>query len=444
MVSLTDSFPEVWNDLNLLRISMTRSAQLMPYQIYLWDTQLLAKKVGEIESSGNSNRTIFNHTYYTLDKSFNDWSSIWIDNINDDSGSRIYEKMDTGFTVSLFNRYSPINFTYTGSLSFSPMVAYNTVGDYLGIATGDDNTVGSGSSSSNTTYLTSETYQGEYLFWTAMVLPGIPLLLSSTVPNNQQFGPIFINEATISVSGLNKVSPVQIRVSFSGTRSFRAPVMDFLDPMVVDVNDYVPNPNIVQGATLTDTGDDFFAKSFESEINNSTDSPKYRTAALMDCAISTDLLTSIDDVQTNQATLIRSHLQQLSQNIRLIGMKLNIKQDVKYTAPGPITSLTEQNGPRFVSISGRVVTGSITYLSNQQNIDGYDRSSSLTMYFGGPYIFPMENVEWQRPMQGVRAGEHYVHEIGFIARACSDIVALPGTPANSSEFSVVLNTTSGG
>ncbi|MFM9500551.1 hypothetical protein ACKI1Q_44205, partial [Streptomyces galilaeus] len=67
-------------------------------------------------------------------------------------------------------------------------------------------------------------------------------------------------------------------------------------------------------------------------------------------------------------------------------------------------------------------------------------SGPITLYFGGPFLFPMPNVEWQKPESAVKAGNGWVRTYKFIARTANKAIVLPfqdNSPNTyCSEFSV--------
>jgi hypothetical protein len=85
-------------------------------------------------------------------------------------------------------------------------------------------------------------------------------------------------------------------------------------------------------------------------------------------------------------------------------------------------------GPKFLSLKSRTVSGSITYFS-YSNTAPILNTSGLTMYFGGPFLFPMYNVDWSNPVVTVRPNGGYQFEYKFIARFASNanITAFAGS-----------------
>ena len=84
----------------------------------------------------------------------------------------------------------------------------------------------------------------------------------------------------------------------------------------------------------------------------------------------------------------------------------------------------------------RIVRGEITFYSRDTSL-ATPRSSALTLYFGGPFVFPMTNVDWFQPSLEVTAGEGFLHKVRFIARALpnASVIPLQGN-GSASEFNI--------
>jgi len=242
---------------------------------------------------------------------------------------------------------------------------------------------------------------GEFLVWQAMVYPGMPFLVGSSILSTSHFGPVFAESISLQVSGSGDLSPVSCSVRLSGGRSIVSP------PVSRDVF----------------TGD---AYSFA-----------YRTATLMDCGIASEAIFDIESLRESMTKNFDGA------DERFIGMNLQVSQAIKVTATCNNGIQSDKHGPRFASIENRQVKGTIEFYSRNRRIDFPVRSngssSSLTMYFGGPFLFIMENVDWQQPKLSAKAGKGFVHTLDFIARAAPQALSLiiPGIDTGTaSEFSI--------
>ena len=121
-------------------------------------------------------------------------------------------------------------------------------------------------------------------------------------------------------------------------------------------------------------------------------------------------------------------------------MTLNISQTIELTHTNPILddgSYTDVIGPKFASLQKRIVTGSIT-LFNAKLDDYLDKypTSSLTMYFGGNFLFHMKDVDWSNPKFEMTPGNGSIHTWSFTARLPQDAGFWGGSSIAVSEFNI--------
>jgi hypothetical protein len=117
---------------------------------------------------------------------------------------------------------------------------------------------------------------------------------------------------------------------------------------------------------------------------------------------------------------------------KIVSMNLNIFQGVNfsYTYPGysygnKLKDVYDIVGPRFASLSNRLVTGSIKLFS-PQNFSFVDyNASSLTLFFGSLFFYTMKNVDWQQPIITINPGTGYFIEYKFTVRL-TEITAFNG------------------
>lgn len=365
LLSLTDYMPGIWNDTNQVRLGLRkRINRISPIRsAYIWDMHRLAN--GLQKTSGGFG-TVPNTAA---------WQPLFVGSFDDDTGSNIYSNLPTPFTTTPFTHQTSDKFVYSCNLNLSPMLPLET-----------------GASAS---------IFGELLLWQAMVYPGMPFLVGSSILSTSHFGPVFAESISLQVSGSGDLSPVSCNVRLSGGRSIVSP------PVSRDV-----------------FGGD--AYSFA-----------YRTATLMDCGIASEAIFDIESLRSSMTKNFDGA------DERFIGMNLQVTQTIKVTATCNNGIQSDKHGPRFVSIENRQVKGTIEFYSRNRRIDFPVRSngssSSLTMYFGGPFLFIMENVDWQQPKLSAKAGKGFVHTLDFIARAAPQALSLiiPGIDTGTaSEFSI--------
>jgi hypothetical protein len=153
---------------------------------------------------------------------------------------------------------------------------------------------------------------------------------------------------------------------------------------------------------------------------------KYRTANAEDCIVLTGYYPTL--------ALLNSALN-ITYDVpiyKVVGMTLNIDQNfnLEFTYPSVYGSsffngnnymqyAGDRVGPKFLSLKSRTVSGSITYFS-YSNTAPILNTSGLTMYFGGPFLFPMYNVDWSNPIVTIRPGGGFQFEYKFLARFASN------------------------
>lgn len=324
------------------------------------------------------------------------WYKLWLRSHNADSGSNVYKSLPTIFTVSPFNHLDATGHVYSGSFSFYPLIANSDIVE-------NNN---------------AETYEAERAVWQGVLFPAMPFLLAGTINKTDFFGPVFFKKVTFSVSGAGGLSPVDVSVEFGGGKALKSPTMDRVDPEVVS-------------------------------YSNVTDFQPYRTASMTDCLSSIGVFKDLQELKDNLAPYYE--LEKESPTVRILEMKLSMSQDVEFVFTGHKGASTDEDGPRFAEIKNRKVTGSFKFFSREDSIimgnsSTNPNSGQLTMYFGGPYLFPMSNVEWQKPIIEQIPGEGFYHIYNFIARAADNAIQMgfksSDMPVSEFDFATVVLDTS--
>lgn len=390
-MSLTDNMKGIWTNLSQVGQVAVRKGPRVDQ--YVWDLHNLT-----------DNSTLQNG-FIVMSNTDPFWQQVWVDKFADDAGSRFITQLPTYFTVAPFNHKIADKQIYKVDINYSPLISsLDTIED--GIITSE-----------------SETNIGEHILYGSIIYPAYPLLFTSSIPKQNHYGPVFVQQASFSVSGDNTITPVSIRLSAVGGKAFQCPAKPVSDPSL-------------QTITLTDlpVGDEFDPDSPNPNANldpnnpnnNDQSSPQtvqdfiqYRVATLQDCLFDTNVY---DDFPTFYNTvLINNVIEAITPVNRIVAMELHVKQNVVFTATGldAVGAIrTQEQGPRWAAIKDRTVEGSITYFSHDSDFT-LPKSGGVTMYFGGCYYFPMPNVDWQKPtMQAEAVQGGYIHVFNFIARAC--------------------------
>jgi hypothetical protein len=388
--SLTDANKAIWSDTMQLRMATGGRNRRRPFRdVYIWDLYRLAELVGEDRGDGSG--------YWTLDGEDSNWKRLWVDGLSDNAGSGVYESLPTPFAVSPFTRPLAKGHVYRANFRFSPLIAPPL------ITTDDEGNV-------VVENQPAETEPAELVIYKAIIYPGYPLMFGSSLASHAHFGPNFINTAKISVTGRNKLGPVEVSVDADGGKALVSPLSAIATPALYEITPQtLPDPTATPAASESET------EETPSEKEESTlDYRPYRSSCLIDCLVATKLYNSAAEMVTEMTALASQAAQ--NPEDRLVGMELSLKQEMHYEFPVPSGGRTDENGPRFASVTGRTVTGSLTYWSRTRSFE-LPNTGALTLYFGSIWFFPMPNIEWQKPRLEVVPGQGYLHTFEFIARA---------------------------
>jgi hypothetical protein len=215
-------------------------------------------------------------------------------------------------------------------------------------------------------------------------------MITSTVPYNEHYGPLFPTRFSIDVNSDSK--QVNLSLDLKGGKSIFA----YPKPKIDLINTYIPQSD--------DLG--FIP---------------YRSLNIFDCNIDFKTYASKEDFIAQ--TKIRNEQTDPEYLKRISGIFLSIDSDYTFTTVAVNDSRVVFQGPRYATLTSRKVTGTIVYTSNTQSFN-IPVSSELTLYFGDIFYFPMQNVDWQKPIVSIEAGKNYVHTFKFIARVVDGAVVI--------------------
>lgn len=275
-------------------------------------------------------------------------------------------------TIDAIDLYKPINtYTYSQFLSSTQNETIKTKGNMkfsviLPYAVGEPNSL----------FLEA--------IWRLAVYNFVPFFLNTDVSPKNLGGPLFVNEFNISLNN----GSIDCNLSFEGGVRVKPP------------------------ATYGD-----------SNLIGLGERRVYRTARNIDCLITIDVNEDLPTVgiSSNKVLSGYSAITQslVIQGINILDMKLGIKNDLKsqFTANDGITKKVT-DGPKSIAYGNRSVDGSITFISSTDLSTYFSAglNKSLTMYFGGPFYFPMKNVTIQSFGLSLSADTGYfTHTVKFIA-----------------------------
>lgn len=387
--ALSDINPSIFN---MLKLSLGTAVNIhntntdVFTKAYIWDLYNLANIVTSLEVVGSRFKTINWN---------NSWAPLFVGDFSDNSGDSIYKALPNFFNLPLLNMPTFSANKYTASFSFSPLISDKF----------------------------NEQFAAEYTIYRACLIPVYPLIFMSTIPSHYSFGPAFLSSFRISMTSYESLPTVTINCTITGGKSLisNSVINGAQIYKVGGTGGYVQNMKSVTSENYFLEGDDY--------------GNKYRSANSEDCIVLTGYYPTLALLMN--ATNISSFIT----DYKIVGMTLNIDQNLnlEFTYPSVYGSsffngnnymqyAGDRVGPKFLSLKSRIVSGSITYFS-YSNTAPILNTSGLTMYFGGPFLFPMYNVDWSNPVVTVRPNGGYQFEYKFIARFASNanITAFAGS-----------------
>ena len=369
---------------------------------FIWDMYSMVKKLPITPRTISVDNFLFTRSTIEYDPRY--YKKLWINGFNDDPGSKLYQPLSTYYPLALNNTLSFSNQQYNiTNFSFNLLVSEN----------GEN-----------------EQQSGENNIYKAAIIPIFPLFFVSSNAGHLSYGPIFMNEFEIRVSGMDNLADVDVNCSFIGGKTLISP------ESVPRTIPYVSDTKIVE-----------FGDNPPYFIN---DYKNYRTANMSDCLIAffspknTDVLRvkqelfeklkvkqSYDESTTNHVFTSKSPT-------KIVGMSLKISQEISLTHTVPVLqdgTSADVIGPKFAALKSRSVTGSVTLYNAALNnyLDAY-ASSPLIMYFGGNYIFVIEDVDWSNPIYSMSPNGGRIHTWSFSARLHKQAGFWGGNNVAVSEF----------
>jgi hypothetical protein len=407
VIALNDLNQEIYRDLyNSLGSGFTFNLNKYRIPGFVWDMYSLVNKLP------TSLRTVELDNFYisrhTIEYDENLYKRIWITGFEDDPGSSLFQPLNSYYPMALDNSLSFERQQYKiSNFSFNPLVSDNGENEH--------------ESAENTIYK-------------AAIVPLFPLFFASSNSAHLSYGPVFMESFNISVEGKNSLSDVNITCSFLGGKTLISPeIVPIVKP------DIEADPRIVE------------FDGFEPyEIQ---DYKNYRTANMSDCLISffepekrihselkKELFDNLKITQSKDTTKTNYVFTSKTNTNKIVAMSLNVSQTIGLTHTNPILDDGTYNdviGPKFAALDKRSVTGSVTIFNAKLDdyLDQY-ATSSLTMYFGGNFLFHMKDVDWSNPVFSMTTNGSRYHTWNFTARLSQDAGFWGGNVTAVSEFDI--------
>lgn len=395
VVALSDLNSAIYQDLrNSLGTGFTFNFNKYRIPGFVWDMYLMVQKLP------TSQRTIeLDNSYaisrHTIDYDERLYKRIWTSGFEDDPGSNLFRPLNSYYPMALDNSLSFENQQYKiSNFTFSPLITDSDLNEHE---------------------------PGENTIYKAAIVPLFPLFFASSNSGHLSYGPVFMDSFVISAEGRNNLSDVEIRCNFLGGKTLISP--ETIPIVKPDVDE---DPRTIEFDGFT-----------PYEIQ---DYKNYRTANLSDCLISffeygrlshhdlkkelfqnvlnIDIDKPEDPSKTNYVFTSKTNTN------KIVSMSINVSQQVSLQHTNPVLdngSYTDVVGPKFAALSSRTVTGSITIFNAKLDdyLDKYP-TSSLTMYFGGNFLFHMKDVDWSNPLVSMTTAGSRYHTWNFTARLPQD------------------------
>ena len=215
------------------------------------------------------------------------------------------------------------------------------------------------------------------LIYKCMILPSYPLLCASTIDNSYLYGPLFVDNCEISV--INNGS-VDITLNLGGAKCLRTDVKE------------------------------------QQEL---TDSQTFRTLKYYDC------MFDFEAHKTAKSFFKKIKMRNVNNIMKIAQMKLSVKNVNTFAVTGNHGTDSIELGPRYTTVASRVVEGTLMFVaSSSEFLDKTQlENKGITLYFGGPFLFILPNIVWQRPKVTLTADGLYLHECKFLALATDTAMA---------------------
>jgi hypothetical protein len=408
VVALNDLNREIYRDL-FNSLGSGFAFNLNKYRIpgFVWDmysmVQKLATSQREIELDNS-----FAISRHTIDYDETYYKRIWTSGFEDDPGSNLFKPINSYYPMALDNSLSFENQQYKiSNFTFNPLVSDNGENEHE---------------------------PAENTIYKAAIVPLFPLFFASSNSGHLSYGPVFMESFSINAEGRNSLSDVEIKCAFLGGKTLISPeIMPIVKPDIekdertIEFNGFAPY-----------------------EIQ---DYKNYRTANLSDCLISffepqkrihselkDELFKSLNITQSKDTNKTNYVFTSQTNTNKIVSMSINISQQISLTHTNPILddgTYTDVVGPKFASLANRTVTGSVTIFNAKLDdyLDKYP-TSSVTMYFGGNFLFHMRDVDWSNPMVSTTTSGSRFHTWNFTARLSQDTGFWGGNQTSVSEFDI--------
>lgn len=301
---------------------------------------------------------------------------LFVSKYDDDSGSSIYNKLNNFYPLAIDNHPKFSGQFYNSNLEFAPLISQNGVNEQL---------------------------PAEKILYKASVLPLYPMIFLSTIAAHETFGPSFLTSFSIRLSSIGALPIVNISCSTKGGKILQASKPIIATQPTVETKDYIQLTNLATGVGFTEENNDF--------------KTIYRTSSIIDCLL--DINESHKTLEKFKSKMFKKNSINAVDKNRIVEFELDISNSIEftYTQASSNFELVDDNlGPTFAKLADRNVSGSITFFSISPNFITPVYESGLSMYFGGPFFYPIPFVNWNKPTVTANPGGGYLHKVTFKAK----------------------------
>ncbi len=305
----------------------------------------------------------------------NNFHPLYVSSFNDSSGDP-YSGLPNFYPLNVDNHLKYSSQKYTADFDFSPLISISENNEHL---------------------------NAEQVIYKASIFPLYPILIFSTIDAHDSYGPSFVSSMNFNMSTINNAPVVNISCNTVGGKIIEIskptertlPATDTFQPILL---------NFPESETLFE----------ESTVDFKN---LYRSSSILDCLI--DPNTAHPNVESLQTAIQSRNSPDSLVSERIVGFNLSIQNgiDFIFTQSQYKNLVLDDNvGPKYAKLTSRTVSGSFTIYSVEPNIITPSYENGITLYFGGPFFYPIPKVNWNNPKVTIKPGGGYLHEISFLAR----------------------------
>ena len=300
---------------------------------------------------------------------------IFVSKYDDDTGNNIYTKLNNFYPLAIDNHPKFSGQYFNNNFEFAPLISNNI----------------------------NEQLPAEKVLYKASILPMYPMIFMSTIGAHETFGPSFLTSLSIRLSSLGSIPMVNISCSTKGGKIIQASKpLTRIQPSIEE-KDYIQLISPTTGVGITELNNDF--------------KNLYRPSTMIDCLL--DVNEAHKTLEKFKTKMFKKNSFNFVDKFRIVEFELEINNSVEfsYTQASSNFELVDDNlGPTFAKLADRSVSGSVTFFSVSPNFITPIYESGITMYFGGPFFYPITFVNWNKPTVTANPGSGYLHKVSFKAK----------------------------